>query len=110
MDKDEDKWREIKIKLGELELILYTKEIGNEVIKIEDKETLEELKHSDLVKGIYEGGLKVWECSIDLVKHLSKIDIKFPTINVHIYIYIYVDLRSGMRTWAPRDLLLVARI
>lgn len=26
---------------------------------------------SDLVPGVYEGGLKTWECSIDLVSYLS---------------------------------------
>jgi predicted nicotinamide N-methyase len=25
---------------------------------------------SDLVSGVYEGGLKLWECSIDLAKHI----------------------------------------
>ncbi|KIK52860.1 hypothetical protein GYMLUDRAFT_49705 [Collybiopsis luxurians FD-317 M1] len=28
---------------------------------------------SDLVPGVYEGGLKTWECSVDLVDHLSEI-------------------------------------
>ncbi|XP_076360774.1 histidine protein methyltransferase 1 homolog isoform X2 [Tachypleus tridentatus] len=27
--------------------------------------------HSDLVSGVYEGGLKVWECALDLVEFLS---------------------------------------
>lgn len=26
---------------------------------------------SDLVPGVYEGGLKTWECSVDLVDHLN---------------------------------------
>ena len=30
-----------------------------------------ELEHSDLVSGIYEGGLKVWECSFDLVDYIK---------------------------------------
>ncbi|CAL1528796.1 unnamed protein product [Lymnaea stagnalis] len=29
------------------------------------------VSHSDLITGAYEGGLKVWECGIDLVKFLS---------------------------------------
>ena len=29
-------------------------------------------QHSDLIPGIYEGGLKIWECSRDLVEHLHK--------------------------------------
>ena len=28
--------------------------------------------NSDLVKNVYEGGMKIWECSHDLVRHLSK--------------------------------------
>ena len=28
---------------------------------------------SDLVPGVYEGGLKTWECSLDLVECLDKI-------------------------------------
>lgn len=30
------------------------------------------LQHSDLNSGVYEGGFKVWECSIDLVEFLKK--------------------------------------
>eukprot|EP01029_Cantina_marsupialis_P001477 TRINITY_DN11258_c0_g1_i1.p1 TRINITY_DN11258_c0_g1~~TRINITY_DN11258_c0_g1_i1.p1 ORF type:complete len:236 (+),score=55.85 TRINITY_DN11258_c0_g1_i1:121-828(+) len=29
-------------------------------------------KDSDLLKGVYEGGFKVWECSLDLVRFLQK--------------------------------------
>ena len=29
---------------------------------------------SDLVPGVYEGGLKTWECSLDLVDYLEGID------------------------------------
>ena len=28
---------------------------------------------SDLIPGIYEGGLKTWECSLDLVDYLDQI-------------------------------------
>ncbi|CAJ1953723.1 unnamed protein product [Cylindrotheca closterium] len=34
-----------------------------------------ELQGTDLVPGIYEGGLKVWECSIDLCRYLVENDI-----------------------------------
>ena len=30
----------------------------------------DELVKSDLISGVYEGGLKVWECSFDLIEHL----------------------------------------
>jgi predicted nicotinamide N-methyase len=32
---------------------------------------------SDLIPGIYEGGLKIWECSIDLAHFLCTFDIPF---------------------------------
>jgi protein-histidine N-methyltransferase len=27
--------------------------------------------NTDLIKGVYEGGFKTWECSIDMVQYLS---------------------------------------
>lgn len=33
--------------------------------------------HSDLIPGVYEGGLKVWECAFDLVEYLAKSEIQF---------------------------------
>ena len=33
--------------------------------------------NSDLVSGVYEGGLKVWECSLDLVDFISTNQVKF---------------------------------
>ena len=32
----------------------------------------ESLADTDLIPGIYEGGLKVWECSLDLCRHLAE--------------------------------------
>jgi protein-histidine N-methyltransferase len=32
---------------------------------------------SDLVPGVYEGGLKTWECSFDLVNYLDRLDDDF---------------------------------
>lgn len=34
---------------------------------------------SDLVKGVYEGGLKTWECSLDLVDCLDQRGYTFDT-------------------------------
>ena len=31
----------------------------------------DEIIKSDLISGVYEGGLKVWECSFDLVDYLN---------------------------------------
>ncbi|XP_074859236.1 histidine protein methyltransferase 1 homolog [Carettochelys insculpta] len=33
--------------------------------------------HSDLITGIYEGGLKIWECTFDLMDYLSEAEIQF---------------------------------
>uniref|UniRef100_A0A8C8R7Q2 protein-histidine N-methyltransferase n=1 Tax=Pelusios castaneus TaxID=367368 RepID=A0A8C8R7Q2_9SAUR len=33
--------------------------------------------HSDLITGIYEGGLKIWECTFDLMDYLSEAGIQF---------------------------------
>ncbi|XP_007436671.1 histidine protein methyltransferase 1 homolog [Python bivittatus] len=32
---------------------------------------------SDLITGVYEGGLKIWECTFDLLDYLSETDIEF---------------------------------
>lgn len=32
--------------------------------------------NSDLIRGVYEGGFKTWECSIDLVQYLAKLEEK----------------------------------
>lgn len=32
--------------------------------------SLTQQNHSDLISGVYEGGFKTWECSIDLVRFL----------------------------------------
>lgn len=37
------------------------------------------LENTDLIGGVYEGGLKTWECSLDLVRHLHTHSI-IPTI------------------------------
>ncbi|XP_034979902.2 histidine protein methyltransferase 1 homolog [Zootoca vivipara] len=33
--------------------------------------------HSDLISGVYEGGLKIWECTFDLMDYLSEAEIQF---------------------------------
>jgi protein-histidine N-methyltransferase len=41
---------------------------------ITDRKALEFLDApSDLVPGVYEGGLKTWECSLDLVDYLDSL-------------------------------------
>ncbi|KAJ7338394.1 hypothetical protein JRQ81_011840 [Phrynocephalus forsythii] len=38
--------------------------------------------HSDLITGIYEGGLKIWECTFDLMDYLLEADIPFAQKSV----------------------------
>ena len=38
--------------------------------------------HSDLIPGVYEGGLKVWECAFDLVDYLAELKINFSGMRV----------------------------
>lgn len=33
--------------------------------------------HSDLIPGVYEGGLKIWECTFDLLAYFTKANVKF---------------------------------
>lgn len=33
--------------------------------------------HSDLIPGVYEGGLKIWECTFDLLAYFTKAKLKF---------------------------------
>ncbi|XP_051481339.1 histidine protein methyltransferase 1 homolog [Apus apus] len=33
--------------------------------------------HSDLIPGVYEGGLKIWECTFDLIDYISEAEILF---------------------------------
>jgi protein-histidine N-methyltransferase len=39
---------------------------------MQNDQDLHLLGDSDIIKGSYEGGLKTWECSIDLVNYLSQ--------------------------------------
>ncbi|KFQ78294.1 Histidine protein methyltransferase 1, partial [Phaethon lepturus] len=38
--------------------------------------------HSDLIPGIYEGGLKIWECTFDLIDYFSEAEIQFTNKTV----------------------------
>ncbi|XP_056354159.1 histidine protein methyltransferase 1 homolog [Oenanthe melanoleuca] len=38
--------------------------------------------HSDLIPGVYEGGLKIWECTFDLMDYFSEAEIEFANKTV----------------------------
>ena len=44
------------------------------------KQTLND--HSDLKPAVYEGGLKIWECTWDLIDYLASLEIDFQQKNV----------------------------
>lgn len=44
--------------------------------------SLSDSQHSDLIPGVYEGGLKVWECAFDLVQFLSESDLDLTGMRV----------------------------
>ena len=53
-------------------------DINFEIAQTDDMETENELveainSSSDIIRGVYEGGIKTWECSIDLVRYLQSI-------------------------------------
>ena len=41
-----------------------------------------EIQHSDLVSGVYEGGLKIWECAFDLTEYLAESRFHFQGLRV----------------------------
>lgn len=45
---------------------------NNFVIRVQEESTSFQNQSTDLIPGIYEGGLKVWECSIDLCRHFLR--------------------------------------
>ena len=49
-------------------------ELGNGLAPLLE---LSNSSHSDLIPGVYEGGLKIWECAFDLVEYLAKSEIQF---------------------------------
>lgn len=51
-------------------------------IELKSLLTLSDSKHSDLIPGVYEGGLKVWECALDLIQFLSEHDFNFTGMKI----------------------------
>ncbi|XP_046833059.1 histidine protein methyltransferase 1 homolog [Vespa crabro] len=65
---------EIKFKLIRSDKVLCNL-IGNNSVNIIEAES----QHSDLIPAKYEGGLKIWECTYDLVEYIIQENIKFET-------------------------------
>lgn len=60
------------------------------------KETLESLQStSDLIPGVYEGGFKTWECSIDLATHLDPVLNNLKTLFIRPDVSTHCDADPG---------------
>ncbi|XP_023934788.2 histidine protein methyltransferase 1 homolog [Bicyclus anynana] len=59
---------------GEVEIghVLFNKETCSKESNLKKLIEFSEDKHSDLVPGEYEGGLKIWECTYDLIEYFEK--------------------------------------
>ena len=83
-------------------IYLDSYELKNSIIKSEKIK-----EKTDLVKGIYEGGIKIWECSIDLLNFLPSIyeNINLNNVNIlelgcgHGLPGIYLLLKGGNVTF-----------
>jgi predicted nicotinamide N-methyase len=49
---------------------------------VRDSVLLASKADSDLVKGVYEGGMKVWECTHDLVNYCLAVEVEFSGLRV----------------------------
>ncbi|KAF2862004.1 hypothetical protein K470DRAFT_263139 [Piedraia hortae CBS 480.64] len=63
--------------LGEGDLPLLKRELFDIKTSLlqsgsENDELIDKISHSDLAPGVYEGGFKTWECSVDLARHLEE--------------------------------------
>ncbi|KAL2750805.1 histidine protein methyltransferase 1 isoform X1 [Vespula maculifrons] len=65
---------EIKFKLIRSDKVLCNL-IGNNSVNIIEAES----QHSDLIPAKYEGGLKIWECTYDLLEYIIQENIKLET-------------------------------
>lgn len=63
------------LKVGDCQLTyICTEDLQRSLKDTEDNKRIISAitNHSDLIPGIYEGGLKIWECSLDLIHYLDE--------------------------------------
>ncbi|TRZ03640.1 hypothetical protein DNTS_008601 [Danionella cerebrum] len=70
------------ISIGSLPPLLYLNESVFEETSLDREDTEEILaktsaQHSDLISGVYEGGLKIWECTYDLLNYIDDEGVTF---------------------------------
>eukprot|EP01080_Neovahlkampfia_damariscottae_P012012 gene12012-5412_t len=66
------------------QIILNEKDVDDE----KTKEMMKKTDKTDLIPNVYEGGFKIWECSVDIIQYLE--EIKFELKNKHV-----IDLGCG---------------
>ena len=59
-----------------------TRSSKGDKMELESLLALSDSQHSDLIPGVYEGGLKLWECAVDLVEYLSESNINFHGMRI----------------------------
>ena len=58
------------------EIVLQDREKLYHVIERSEEGDNKLMGESDLIRGVYEGGLKVWECALDLTHYVSELEMK----------------------------------
>ncbi|KAM3938339.1 histidine protein methyltransferase 1 homolog [Leptodactylus fuscus] len=51
--------------------------LSNTDVHSEDKVKKSIMSNSDLISGVYEGGMKIWECTFDLIRYFEDKDVNF---------------------------------
>lgn len=57
----------------------HSKELG---MDLQSLLQVSESQHSDLIPGVYEGGLKVWECTFDVIQYFEESNFNFLGLKV----------------------------
>ncbi|XP_046677912.1 histidine protein methyltransferase 1 homolog isoform X2 [Homalodisca vitripennis] len=69
-----------------LEKIIYIKptsiikRVKDEKLEIDENISTAEENHSDLIPSLYEGGLKVWECTYDIANYLERSQVSCASV------------------------------
>ena len=53
-----------------------------QTLELQSLYQLIDARHSDLIAGVYEGGLKIWECAFDLTKYIAESGFQFQGLRV----------------------------
>ncbi|KAG8593627.1 hypothetical protein GDO81_000908 [Engystomops pustulosus] len=56
--------------------------LSNSDVRKEDIVNKSIKSHSDLISGVYEGGMKIWECTFDLIRYFESEEVDFENKSV----------------------------